>query len=107
MLTWDWEFVRYIFTDLIGFCYFVLPVLLTFGVQLTLCFRVKRAASKLIPLLAAIGVIAGTLLLGLLTELGMILLFPLGIGGLLLLGSTLAWLVYGGIRGVSSVLSSK
>ncbi|WP_304431763.1 hypothetical protein [Acutalibacter muris] len=50
MLLDTWSFVRYIFTDLIGFCYFVLPVLLTFGVQLLLCFKAKRVIFKLLPL---------------------------------------------------------
>ncbi len=51
MLLDTWSFVRYIFTDLIGFCYFVLPVLLTFGVQLLLCFKAKRVIFKLLAYL--------------------------------------------------------
>ncbi|ANU55046.1 hypothetical protein I5Q82_04615 [Acutalibacter muris] len=109
MLLDTWSFVRYIFTDLIGFCYFVLPVLLTFGVQLLLCFKAKRVIFKLLPLFLGPLIVGAsyTSLFAVRHDVGFEVLLAMGIGLLILLGSVLAWLVYGGIRGVSGMLSNK
>ncbi len=42
------RFITYMFTDLFGFCYFVLPVVLAFAAQLLLCFRAKHIPPKLL-----------------------------------------------------------
>lgn len=99
----SWEFIRYIFTDLFGFCYFVLPVVLTFTGQLLLCFRAKRVFIKL--LLPALGaLIIGAVYVAYLIRGGdMLYLYPLGLAGLILLGSVSAWVVYGVVRGAKSM----
>lgn len=97
------QFIRYIFTDLFGFCYFVLPVLLAFGVQLLLCFRARRVFIKLLP--PALGaLIIGAVYVAYLIRGGdMLYLYPLGLAGLILLGSVSAWVVYGVVRGAKSM----
>ena len=107
MLLDTWSFVKYIFTDPIGFSYFVLPVLLTFGVQLLLCFKAKRIIPKLFPLLLG-PLIVGSVyfsiyILGFTG--GFEVLFIIGAGLLILLGSALAWIIYGIIRGTKGMVS--
>ena len=91
-------FIQFIFTDLFGFCYFVLPVFLAFTCQVLLCFRTKRILLKLLP--AALGVLLIAAVLGAFLALGenLLYLFPLGIAGLIWLGILAGWLVYGAAR---------
>lgn len=91
-------FIQFIFTDLFGFCYFVLPVFLAFTCQVLLCFRTKRILLKLLP--AALGVLLIAAVLGAFLALGenLLYLFPLGIAELIWLGSLAGWLVYGAAR---------
>lgn len=88
------SFAVYMFTDPFGFCYFVLPVLLTFTGQLWLCFRAKRILPKLLP--AAFGPLTMAAVYGAFLVVGenLLYLYPLGIAGLILLGSFTGWLVY-------------
>lgn len=99
----SWEFIRYIFTDLFGFCYFVLPVVLTFTGQLLLCFRAKRVFIKLLPSALPVLLIAAIYAAFLIYGPSLLYAYPLGIAGLILLGSVSAWVVYGVVRGAKSM----
>lgn len=101
----DWQFIRYIFTDLFGFCYFVLPVVLTFGVQLLLCFRAKRLWPKLLPPALPVLLIAAVYASFRIYGESILYLYPLGLAGLTLLGTVSAWIVYGVIRGAKSMIA--
>lgn len=96
----SWQFIKYIFTDVVGFCYFVLPVASAFAAQLLLCLRARRGIIKAIPLLTGIFVAALSLLLRLILgiDYGFELAFPLGVGLLILLGSLAGWAVCGLVR---------
>lgn len=101
----SWEFIRYIFTDLFGFCYFVLPVILTFTGQLLLCFRAKRVFIKLLPPALPVLLIAAVYAAFLVRGGDLLYLYPLGLAGLILLGSVSAWVVYGVVRGAKSMIA--
>ena len=92
------RFITYMFTDLFGFCYFVLPVVLAFAAQLLLCFRAKRVPLKLLP--AAFGGLILAAVYGMFLIFGehLLYLYPRGIGGLILLGSTCGWVVYAAVQ---------
>lgn len=90
-----WQFIRYIFTDLFGFCYFVLPVVLTFIGQLLLCFRARRVFIKLLPPALPVMLIAAIYAAFLIYGPSLLYAYPLGIAGLILLGSLVGWGVYG------------
>lgn len=96
----SWQFVQYIFTDIVGFCYFVLPVAAAFGSQLGLCLRARRTILKALPMLAGVFVVALSLLLRIILgiDYAFELAFPLGFGGLMLLGSFAGLIVYAMVR---------
>lgn len=87
------RFITYMFTDLFGFCYFVLPVVLAFAAQL-LCFRAKHIPPKLLSPGMVLLILAAVYGAFLVFGESLLYLFPLGIAGLILLGSLSAWLVY-------------
>ncbi len=88
------RFITYMFTDLFGFCYFVLPVVLAFAAQLLLCFRAKHIPPKLLSPGMVLLILAAVYGAFLVFGESLLYLFPLGIAGLILLGSLSAWLVY-------------
>lgn len=92
------QFLRYILTDLFGFCYFVLPVALTFTGQLLLCFRARRVIIKLLPPALGALIIAAVYAAFLMLGENLLYIYPLGTAGLILLGSLAGWAVYGLIR---------
>lgn len=101
----DSQFIRFIFTDLFGFCYFVLPVLLSFTVQMLLCFRAKRLWPKLLPPALPVLLIAAVYASFLIYGESLLYLYPLGLAGLILPGLVSAWIIYGVIRGAKSMIT--
>ncbi len=87
-------FIKFLFTDPFGFCYFVLSVVLAFAGQLLLCSRAKHILPKL--LLPGLGLLIFAAVYGAFLIFGdcLLYLFPMGIAGLILLGSAAGWLVY-------------
>lgn len=87
-------FIKFLFSDPFGFCYFVLPVVLAFAGQLLLCSRAKHILPKLLP--PGLGLLILAAVYGAFLIFGdcLLYLFPMGIAGLILLGSAAAWLVY-------------
>lgn len=92
------RFITFIFTDQFGFCYFVLPVICVFAAQLLLCLCAKHVSLKLLP--ASLGVLIVAAVYGTFLIFGenMLYLFPLGIAGLILLGSAAGWLACAVVR---------
>lgn len=92
------QFIKYIFTDIVGFCYFVMPVILAFTCQLLLCFRARRVFIKLLPPALGALIIAAVYVAFLMLGGNLLYIYPLGTAGLILLGSLVGWAVYGLIR---------
>ena len=93
----DLSFFKFLFTDPFGLCYFVLPVLLAFTGQLLLCFRTKGLLLRLLP--AALGLLVLGAVYGAFLLFGenLLYLYPLGIAGLIFLGSASGWAVYAAV----------